>query len=985
MCDPPIMLLDEPTSALDAVNTRLVVTALKDLTRRGILVIASLHQPRESVFSMFDKLWLMRKGELAYGGRVDEAVGHFSRMGYTLSQGNPADFFIEVCFGMVKGEQDATNVEDIAGVWTLKAVREQSKEWRRRTWALEDPSKSARRGAVRAMLRDALLKELKKRAPDAHRALVTPFPGARIAAVVSAELKRVEWEVDMQTIDKQTWITNYWTPAYGSTMSDRVREELWHRAQDRAQRLQTPRKLLFKIMRWGSSQKRAFARAAHDISRNTSFRRAASIGRPGNSRSSSSNHIDVANARASSVGIQINVLSTDPSNDSPHSNHSSSAVHSSALTSPPPSPPLPPPRPPPPLDPSLSLPSLSEDSHTHGLPCGTSQRTTSGGRAGRARRYIARVASSSNRHSETSRRHSNQSIGSYFGRNDSFVKPTLADLQYEMQHWKLTVRVAPGWGRTFTVCVKRNIKKLIRKRRQLYSKFLSVFLASCISGAVCYSLRDRGNLRPVLYMLCNALCAVVVATSSIDTLGNREERLQLDHEAASGVRPSAEALSRVLLDVAVLAPLGPIFAVPLQALSLMPIGTGALIGLYMQVSWSMATFGYVFSLAAPSNCTLIAAALTLILFAFFSGVLISPSITPSSMHAVFWLNPGYAAFIQIGLGNAVSMPFGMSRWSLLSLFMNSDIMPSDAAGSQLWEFHQTVWYLPSVASLLACGVVLRIVSIGIFAARQMHSDLVARLLKRWCSWPCAGAPRDEDVQVPIVQLSQVLPAGQKTWVLDPAAPPPKGRFDPGLKGFYTVGLPDSFIPEYADGSSKHPQDIKTTLPSGATLVFTPHPRMRAGDLVRFLVPESTLTNKAPTTRSMLNKVEIIFPVESFTSRAAHRTVPIERLRSCGLHASTAPPEPTTVSSTDGHWLCSFCSFKNSALLWYCEQCEADRPGRLEHIRENCVAVRTLADGMGAAGEASSSSSSAQPLAAVEECGESRRSAAASRRSCTAYV
>ena len=51
VCDQPIMLLDEPTSALDAVNTRLVVTALKDLCKRGILVIASLHQPRESVFS----------------------------------------------------------------------------------------------------------------------------------------------------------------------------------------------------------------------------------------------------------------------------------------------------------------------------------------------------------------------------------------------------------------------------------------------------------------------------------------------------------------------------------------------------------------------------------------------------------------------------------------------------------------------------------------------------------------------------------------------------------------------------------------------------------------------------------------------------------------------------------------------------------------------------------------------------------------------
>lgn len=93
VCDPPIMLLDEPTSALDAVNTRLVVSALKSLTERGVLVIASLHQPRQSVYNMFDKLWLMRKGELAYGGPVTTGAAYFAFLGYPLPEGNPADFF----------------------------------------------------------------------------------------------------------------------------------------------------------------------------------------------------------------------------------------------------------------------------------------------------------------------------------------------------------------------------------------------------------------------------------------------------------------------------------------------------------------------------------------------------------------------------------------------------------------------------------------------------------------------------------------------------------------------------------------------------------------------------------------------------------------------------------------------------------------------------------------------------------------------------
>lgn len=49
---PSILMLDEPTSALDAVNTRLVVESLRMLANRGILVVASLHQPRFSVYGM---------------------------------------------------------------------------------------------------------------------------------------------------------------------------------------------------------------------------------------------------------------------------------------------------------------------------------------------------------------------------------------------------------------------------------------------------------------------------------------------------------------------------------------------------------------------------------------------------------------------------------------------------------------------------------------------------------------------------------------------------------------------------------------------------------------------------------------------------------------------------------------------------------------------------------------------------------------------
>ena len=115
VCNPPIMLLDEPTSALDAVNTRLVVAALKGLAKQGVLVVASLHQPRHAVYEMLDRLLLLRKGELIYGGPKDDALTYFSGLGFNLPRhANPADFFIEVAFGFEASERPLADLLSLA-------------------------------------------------------------------------------------------------------------------------------------------------------------------------------------------------------------------------------------------------------------------------------------------------------------------------------------------------------------------------------------------------------------------------------------------------------------------------------------------------------------------------------------------------------------------------------------------------------------------------------------------------------------------------------------------------------------------------------------------------------------------------------------------------------------------------------------------------------------------------------------------------------
>lgn len=109
---PSILLLDEPTSALDAVNTRLVVKALKVLSARGILVMASVHQPRFSVYQLFDTLVVLRQGEFILANKRPEALPFFAAHGFVPDAGeNPADFFIEVAFGFIKSSKGVSEAD----------------------------------------------------------------------------------------------------------------------------------------------------------------------------------------------------------------------------------------------------------------------------------------------------------------------------------------------------------------------------------------------------------------------------------------------------------------------------------------------------------------------------------------------------------------------------------------------------------------------------------------------------------------------------------------------------------------------------------------------------------------------------------------------------------------------------------------------------------------------------------------------------------
>uniref|UniRef100_A0A8C1XWN1 ATP-binding cassette, sub-family G (WHITE), member 2a n=1 Tax=Cyprinus carpio TaxID=7962 RepID=A0A8C1XWN1_CYPCA len=94
--DPPVLFLDEPTTGLDASTANSVLMLLKS----GRTIILSIHQPRYSIYRLFDSLTLLLGGRLVYHGPAQDALDYFSQIGYTCEpHNNPADFFLDVING----------------------------------------------------------------------------------------------------------------------------------------------------------------------------------------------------------------------------------------------------------------------------------------------------------------------------------------------------------------------------------------------------------------------------------------------------------------------------------------------------------------------------------------------------------------------------------------------------------------------------------------------------------------------------------------------------------------------------------------------------------------------------------------------------------------------------------------------------------------------------------------------------------------------
>ncbi|KAF2134491.1 ABC transporter-like protein [Dothidotthia symphoricarpi CBS 119687] len=97
LSNPSLLWLDEPTTGLDSTSAYQVIKTLQNLARKGRTIIVTIHQPRSEIWSMFDNIILLTRGNPAYAGSAKDCLPYFANLGYEMPAfTNPAEYLIDV-------------------------------------------------------------------------------------------------------------------------------------------------------------------------------------------------------------------------------------------------------------------------------------------------------------------------------------------------------------------------------------------------------------------------------------------------------------------------------------------------------------------------------------------------------------------------------------------------------------------------------------------------------------------------------------------------------------------------------------------------------------------------------------------------------------------------------------------------------------------------------------------------------------------------
>lgn len=84
----------------------------------GRTIICTIHQPRSDIFQMFDNIYMMVRGRVAYFGPLERISSYFRKIGYPIpSDMNPADFIIDLTHDDPKNESSTSLHNERATSW----------------------------------------------------------------------------------------------------------------------------------------------------------------------------------------------------------------------------------------------------------------------------------------------------------------------------------------------------------------------------------------------------------------------------------------------------------------------------------------------------------------------------------------------------------------------------------------------------------------------------------------------------------------------------------------------------------------------------------------------------------------------------------------------------------------------------------------------------------------------------------------------------
>ena len=141
---PHLFLADEPTTGLDSAQAGKVLHLIAQLAKeRHIPCLCTLHQPRASIWKMFDSFILLGPGgRVCYMGSRKNATKYFAELGYNCPQEtNPAEFFIDLVSvdteDPIEAAKDEARIEKLAKAFSLRLKKSKESD---STW--QPPSKS---------------------------------------------------------------------------------------------------------------------------------------------------------------------------------------------------------------------------------------------------------------------------------------------------------------------------------------------------------------------------------------------------------------------------------------------------------------------------------------------------------------------------------------------------------------------------------------------------------------------------------------------------------------------------------------------------------------------------------------------------------------------------------------------------------------------------------------------------------------------------